>query len=212
MQEKRGIKKSRQALIHTSACCRRQTQDAAVRDSKPWGVEASAGTHGEQDGICSVLGASTTHTRTCSRDTVGSGIPCPGVTTIPASLVPRPRSSLNQLFPGLSPGFGEGKATNGFCRACEGENKPRECQENGSFSPTWYFLLLSAARDEVLNQRSALGISCSWETLGARGGGSTAPPAAPALRVKGSDPLGKVSRAGGGFGIRGLTKWLGGRT
>lgn len=76
----------------------------------------------------------------------------------------------------------------------------REWQGNESFSPAWYFLLLPTVGDEVWDQRSALGVSCSWETLGE---GSTAPPAGPAWRTKGCDPLGKVSPAGQDLGLEG---------
>lgn len=62
--------------------------------------------------------------------------------------------------------------------------------------PAWDFQLLVAVGDEALNQGRALGISCSWETLGALGEEEQDSPHGPSLEDGGgpllwSDPLGK---------------------
>lgn len=79
-----------------------------------------------------------------------------------------------------------------------GKGKKHECLKNASFPLAWGFEPLVADGDEVLNQGRALGISCSWETLGALGGEEQGPPMAPAQRM--GENTGQTHRGEGPWG------------
>lgn len=132
--------------------------------------------------------------------------------------VPGARSSLDRPCPGLSASLGEGKATNGISTAREREKTPSGCLRRGVSPRARELEPLVAVGDEALNQGRALGICCSWKTLGALGGEEQGCPHGPCLeageggnRCPGQTHSGTGPGVGVEIGFRGLTKRPGGR-
>lgn len=162
------------------------------------GVETSAGTGGAE-GIPLVLGA-TRHSRASSRDTVGSWLPCPGVTIIPASLIPGLSSSLNQPTQASAPTSGRERLQRDSAELVKGKINPGSIRKM-EVSPLPGVSCCHQQRGMEFGIKEELrvfgGAGSPWES---REGGHGSP-CSPC--PGGCDPRGAASPAGQGLGFEG---------